>query len=49
MAGGNLLSAAGRQADSHVVPGAGHAVDALEGGLAEGFARLYPRLGLSAP
>ena len=25
------------------------AVDALEGGLAEGFARLYPRLGLSAP
>lgn len=49
MAGGNLLSAAGRQADSYVVPGAGHVVDALEGGLAEGFARLYPRLGLSAP
>lgn len=49
MAGGNLLSAAGRQADSHVAPGAGHVVDALEGGLAEGFARLYARLGLSAP
>ncbi|EIC08694.1 hypothetical protein HMPREF1529_02783 [Microbacterium sp. oral taxon 186 str. F0373] len=40
---------AGWQADSYVVPGAGHVVDALEGGLAEGFARLYPRLGLSAP
>ncbi|WP_259457229.1 hypothetical protein [Microbacterium sp. AG790] len=40
---------AGWQADSDVVPGAGHVVDALEGGLAEGFARLYPRLGLSAP
>ncbi|WP_292683911.1 alpha/beta hydrolase-fold protein [Microbacterium sp. SCN 69-37] len=35
--------------DSYVVPGAGHVVDALEGGLAEGLARLYPRLGLSAP
>jgi len=40
---------AGWNVDSFVVPGAGHVVDALEGGLAEGFARLYPRLGLSAP
>ncbi len=40
---------AGWNVDSYVVPGAGHVVDALEGGLAEGFARLYPRLGLSAP
>jgi len=42
-------AAAGWNVDSYVVPGAGHVVDALEGGLAEGFARLYPRLGLSAP
>jgi len=42
-------AAVGWNVDSYVVPGAGHVVDALEGGLAEGFARLYPRLGLSAP
>lgn len=47
--GAAAATAAGWQADSYVVPGAGHVVDALEGGMAEGFARLYPRLGLSAP
>ncbi|QRY41184.1 esterase [Microbacterium hominis] len=47
--GAAAAAAAGWQADSYVVPGAGHVGDALDGGLAEGFARLYPRLGLSAP
>lgn len=45
-AGAEAASAAGWDAQSYVVPGAGHVVDALEGGLAEGFRRLYPRLGL---
>lgn len=47
--GAAAAAKAGWNVDSYVVPGAGHVVDALEGGLAEGFARLYPRLGLSAP
>lgn len=47
--GSAAAAAAGWQSDSYVVPGAGHVVDALLGGLEEGFARLYPRLGLSAP
>lgn len=46
-AGAAAAAAAGWAAQSYVVPGAGHVIDALEGGLAEGFRRLYPRLGLS--
>lgn len=45
--GATAAAAAGWDAQSYIVPGAGHVVDALEGGLAEGFARLYPRLGLA--
>ncbi|QCQ15997.1 alpha/beta hydrolase [Microbacterium sp. RG1] len=45
--GAAAAAAAGWDAQSYIVPGAGHVVDALEGGLAEGFARLYPRLGLA--
>ncbi|SFS07734.1 Enterochelin esterase [Microbacterium sp. cf046] len=41
--------AAGMAVTVYTVPGAGHVVDALNGGLAEGFAVLYPVLGLSAP
>jgi enterochelin esterase-like enzyme len=46
-AGAAAAAAAGWDAQSYIVPGAGHVIDALEGGLAEGFTRLYPRLGLS--
>ncbi|MEV7694406.1 alpha/beta hydrolase-fold protein [Microbacterium sp. NPDC089189] len=46
-AGAAATAAAGWRSDVFVVPGAGHVVDALEGGLHEGFARLYPRLGLA--
>lgn len=45
--GAAAAKAAGWDAEAYVVPGAGHVVDALEGGLAEGFKRLYPRLGLA--
>lgn len=38
---------AGMSVTLFIVPGAGHVVDALLGGLDEGFAVLYPRLGLS--
>lgn len=41
--------AAGMTTTYFVVPGAGHVVDALNGGLTEGFGILYPVLGLSAP
>jgi enterochelin esterase-like enzyme len=40
---------AGMSVTLYTVPGAGHVVDALNGGLQEGFAVLYPVLGLSAP
>jgi len=39
--------AAGMTTTYYVVPGAGHVVDALNGGLTKGFEVLYPRLGLS--
>lgn len=39
--------AAGFATTYYVVPGAGHVVDALNGGLEKGFEVLYPRLGLS--
>jgi hypothetical protein len=39
----------GRGVTLYTVPGAGHVVDALNGGLQEGFTILYPVLGLSAP
>ena len=45
----NAAQAAGMTAVNYVVPGAGHVVDALNGGLQEGFEVLYPVLGLSAP
>lgn len=38
---------AGMKTTYYVVPGAGHVVDALEGGLTKGFEILYPVLGLS--
>ncbi|MGH1549970.1 alpha/beta hydrolase [Leifsonia poae] len=41
--------AAGMQTTYYVVPGAGHVVDALEGGLTKDFSILYPVLGLSPP
>jgi len=41
--------AAGMQTTFFVVPGAGHVVDALEGGLTKDFQILYPVLGLSPP
>lgn len=41
--------AAGMTVTLYTVPGAGHVVDALNGGLQEGFTILYPVLGLSAP
>lgn len=41
--------AAGMAVTLYTVPGAGHLVDALNGGLQEGFTVLYPVLGLSAP
>lgn len=40
---------AGMQVTYFEVPGAGHVVDGLNGGLEEGFKILYPALGLSAP
>lgn len=40
---------AGMRTTYFVVPGAGHVVDALEGGLGKGFEVLYPTLGLSKP
>jgi enterochelin esterase-like enzyme len=42
-------AAAGWKTTFYVVPGAGHVVDALDGGLTKGFQVLYPRLGLSKP
>jgi hypothetical protein len=45
----DAAQAAGMQVTYFVVPGAGHVVDALNGGLEKGFEVLYPRLGLSAP
>ncbi|MFE1663741.1 alpha/beta hydrolase-fold protein [Microbacterium sp. P02] len=42
-------SKAGMTVTSYTVPGAGHVVDGLNGGLQEGFTVLYPVLGLSAP
>jgi poly(3-hydroxybutyrate) depolymerase len=41
--------AAGMSVTTYIVPGAGHVVDALNGGLQEGFTVLYPVLGLSPP
>jgi enterochelin esterase-like enzyme len=40
---------AGMRTTYYVVPGAGHVVDALEGGLTKDFDILYPVLGLSPP
>lgn len=40
---------AGMDVTFYVVPGAGHVVDALNGGLAKGFEVLYPVLGLAPP
>jgi enterochelin esterase-like enzyme len=45
----NAAIAAGMSVTVYTVPGAGHVVDALNGGLQEGFSVLYPVLGLSAP
>lgn len=45
----NAAIAAGMAVTLYTVPGAGHVVDALNGGLQEGFTVLYPVLGLSAP
>jgi enterochelin esterase-like enzyme len=45
----DAAAAAGMTVVNFVVPGAGHVVDALNGGLQEGFSVLYPVLGLSAP
>lgn len=45
----DAAQAAGMTVTNYVVPGAGHVVDALNGGLKEGFTVLYPVLGLSAP
>ena len=45
----NAAQAAGMTVVNFVVPGAGHVVDALNGGLQEGFEVLYPVLELSAP
>lgn len=42
-------SAAGMHVTYHEVLNGGHVVGALNGGLEEGFAVLYPRLGLSQP
>ncbi|MGA1836558.1 alpha/beta hydrolase-fold protein [Herbiconiux sp. 11R-BC] len=41
--------AAGWNTTYFVVPGAGHVIDAIQGGFEKGFEVLYPRLGLSAP
>ncbi|WP_260857299.1 esterase family protein [Microbacterium sp. 1.5R] len=41
--------AVGMTTTYYEVPGAGHVVDALNGGLQKGLALLYPVLGLSAP
>jgi enterochelin esterase-like enzyme len=41
--------AAGWDTTYYVIPGAGHVLDALQGGFEKGFEILYPRLGLSAP
>jgi enterochelin esterase-like enzyme len=45
----DAAKAAGWNTTYYVIPGAGHVVDALEGGFEKGFEVLYPRLGLSAP
>jgi enterochelin esterase-like enzyme len=45
----DAAKAAGWNTTYYVIPGAGHVVDALEGGFEKGFEILYPRLGLSAP
>ena len=48
-----VVSAAAKAAHWHTtyfeIPGGGHVLDALNGGLAKGYAVLYPRLGLSKP
>ncbi|WP_235833395.1 alpha/beta hydrolase [Glaciibacter flavus] len=41
--------AAGMRTTYYVVPGAGHVVDGLDGGLRKAFDILYPELGLRAP
>lgn len=41
--------AAGMDVTYDLIPGAGHVIDGLNGGLAKGLAALYPTLGLSAP
>jgi predicted esterase len=43
----DAATAAGWHVTNYVIPGAGHVVDALNGGLQKGFEILYPRLGLS--
>jgi enterochelin esterase-like enzyme len=45
----DAATAAGMHTTFFVVPGADHAITALNGGLEAGFDVLYPRLGLSAP
>lgn len=45
----DAAKAAGMMTTYYVVPGAGHVVDALEGGLTKDFQILYPVLGLSRP
>jgi enterochelin esterase-like enzyme len=53
MPGVKRVAAAATAAGMHItyfeVPNGGHVVGALKGGLDEGFAVLYPRLGLSQP
>lgn len=44
-----LAETAGFATTYYVVPGAGHVVDALNGGIPHAFEILYPHLGLSAP
>ncbi|MBU4464823.1 MAG: esterase, partial [Actinobacteria bacterium] len=45
----DLAQAAGFAVTLAIVPGAGHVVDAIRGGLPRAFNVLYPRLGLRAP
>ncbi|MDO9395563.1 MAG: alpha/beta hydrolase-fold protein [Herbiconiux sp.] len=48
-AASDAAAAAGWKTTYYVIPGAGHVLDALQGGFEKGFEVLYPRLGLSAP
>ncbi len=48
-AASDAAAAAGWHTTFYVIPGAGHVLDALQGGFEKGFEILYPRLGLSAP